>query len=235
VEEKHFGRTAEPMSRTDCRIYLLVEGQTEEAFVRELLEPHYARMGRYITPILVRTSAGHKGGVVSYAKIRPQIVRLCKQQHKAWVSTLFDLYALPSDFPGKTDAGYPSQDAGAQKADYLESRLSQDINKPNFVPNLMVHEFEALLFAGSQHFDEWANNTPVSKQLAAALTSCGPEDVNDNPLTAPSKRVLKAMPEYQKTFHGPLIACAIGLDAMRLACPHFNAWLSRLESLAPKA
>jgi len=29
------------------RVYLLVEGQTEETFVRELLMPHFARMGRY--------------------------------------------------------------------------------------------------------------------------------------------------------------------------------------------
>ena len=32
------------------RIYLLVEGQTEEAFVNELLVPHYARMGRFGSP-----------------------------------------------------------------------------------------------------------------------------------------------------------------------------------------
>jgi hypothetical protein len=43
------------------RIYLLVEGQTEEAFVNELLTPHYAPMGLFLTPIVVSTSLGHRG------------------------------------------------------------------------------------------------------------------------------------------------------------------------------
>lgn len=215
------------------RIYLLVEGQTEEAFVGELLTPHYARMGLYITPIIVSTSPGHKGGVVSYAKIKPQIIRLCRQDVQANVSTLFDLYALPTDFPGKADAGYPANGSGVQKADYLESRLMQDINEANFLPNLLVHEFEALLFTAPQKFAEWTENDAVVTKLLASVQGHAPEEINDSPQTAPSKRVLAVMPEYQKTFHGPLIACEIGLDAMRQACPHFNAWLEKLESFRP--
>ena len=215
------------------RIYLLVEGQTQEAFVGELLTPHYARMGLYLTPIIVSTSPGHKGGVVSYAKIKPQIHRLCRQDARAKVSTLFDLYALPTDFPGKADAGYPANGTGVQKANYLEARLQQDINELNFLPNLLVHEFEALLFTAPQKFAEWTDNAAVVTQLAAAVHGQAPEDINDSPQTAPSKRVLAVMPEYQKPFHGPMIACDIGLDAMRQACPHFNAWLVKLESFKP--
>lgn len=215
------------------RIYLLVEGQTEEAFVGELLKPHYARIGLYLTPIIVSTSAGHKGGVVSYAKIRHQIVRLCRQDAGAKVTTLFDLYALPGDFPGKIDPAYPAQGSGIQKADFLESKLKQDINESNFLPNLLVHEFEALLFTSPQKFAEWTDDAMVPAKLASAVQHQAPEDINDSPQTAPSKRVLAAMPEYQKTFHGPLIACEIGLDAIRQACPHFDAWLKRLESLKP--
>lgn len=214
------------------RILLLVEGQTEEAFVRELLTPHYARMGLYLTPIIVRTSRGYKGGVVSYAKIKPQIVRLCRQDAQAHVSTLFDLYALPVDFPGKAASAYPHQGAGQQKASYLEDALAQDISEANFIPNLLVHEFEALLFAQPEKFAEWTDDEDVVQRLSAAAQSHDtPEDINDGPQTAPSKRVLASMPGYQKTFHGPLIACEIGLDAMRQACPHFHAWLQRLEAL----
>ena len=73
--------------------------------------------------------------------------------------------------------------------------------------------------------------TVVSNLSAIAQAYVTPEDINDGPQTAPSKRVSAAMPVYQKTFHGPLIACAIGLDAMRGACPHFHAWLQKLEAL----
>ena len=81
------------------RVYVLVEGQTEEAFVNELLKAYYARVNLYLTPIIISTSPGHKGGVIRYAKIRPQIEKLCKQDDGAYVTTLFDLYALPTDFP----------------------------------------------------------------------------------------------------------------------------------------
>ena len=216
------------MSRT----YILVEGQTEEAFVNELLVPFYSPRDIYLTPIVVNTSPGHKGGVTSYAKIEPQIRRLCRQDEGAHVTTMFDLYALPEDFPGKAAKNYPIGASGAQKALFLEARLAQSVAEDNFIPNLMVHEFEALLFAGPECFRGWVESRKVVPRLSEALQQCGsPEDINDSPQTAPSKRILAAMPSYQKTIHGPLIACDIGLDAIRTACPHFGSWLARLEAL----
>lgn len=214
------------------RVYLFVEGQTEEAFVGELLTPYFARLEKYLIPITVRTSPGYKGGVVSYAKIKPQLLRLCKQDAGAYVTTMFDLYALPSNFPGKSSAGYPRMTNGHQKSTFLEAELAQDISQANFIPNLMVHEFEALLFTQPEKFGEWTDDLRVVSALSAITKAhATPEDINDSPHTAPSKRVLAAMPDYQKTFHGPLIACEIGLDAMRKACPHFHAWLQKLEAL----
>lgn len=214
------------------RVYMLVEGQTEEAFVNELLVPHYARIGLYLRPIIVSTSPGYKGGVVSYAKIKPQIEKLCKQDAMAYVTTLFDLYALPGDFPGKSSAAYPTMGSGAQKAQFLELELASDINLHNFLPNLLVHEFEALLFVQLDMFEQWTDDDRVLEPLRAARRTQAPEDINDSPHTAPSKRILAAMKGYQKTFHGPLIACDIGLDAMRQDCPHFHAWLSKIEAWA---
>ncbi len=212
------------------RVYLLVEGQTEETFVRELLAPHYARMGLYLTPILVGTSPGHKGGIVGYAKVRPQIERLCKRDRDAYVTTMFDLYALPGDFPGKTSPQWQHQQTGVNKAALVEKELAADIGQRNFIPYIQVHEFEALMFVEPKRFEEWADKHVVCKLQDIAATSA-PEDINDHPDTAPSKRILAAMPAYQKTVHGPLIACDIGLDAMREACPHFAAWLERLDAL----
>lgn len=219
------------MNRNVRRLHLLVEGQTEEAFVRELLQAHYARMGLYIQPIIVKTSAGHKGGVVRYAQVQPQIERLCKQDSAAYVSTLFDLYALPNDFPGKRDPAYPTGGSGQQKALFLEAALAQDIKQHNFIPNLLVHEYEALLLTHPEAFQAWTNDAAVWHTLRVARQKTAPEDINDGPQTAPSKRILTVMPSYQKTLHGPLIACDIGLDAIRAECPHFDAWLKKLEAL----
>ncbi|MBN2680285.1 DUF4276 family protein [Acidithiobacillus montserratensis] len=212
------------------RAYLLVEGQTEETFVRELLAPHYARMNIFLTAIIASTSPGHKGGVVSYAKLRPQIEQLCKQDAAAVISTMFDLYALPNDFPGKNGAEWALQQNGADKAALIEREMAHDIGLRNFIPYIQVHEFEALLFVEPQRFTDWAEPSVVDT-LTQVRTSTEPENINNDPLTAPSKRILAAMPAYQKPVHGPLIACDIGLDAMRAACPHFAQWLDRLDAL----
>ncbi len=212
------------------RAYLLVEGQTEETFVRDLLTPHYARMELYLTPILVSTSPGHKGGLVSYAKVKPQIERLCKQDARAYVSTMFDLYRLPNDFPGQRSRQWSELRNGTDKARLVENELARDINQRNFIPYIQVHEYEALLFVAPQHFANWANAEAVC-QLQAVRADHEPEEINDHPDTAPSKRIRAAMPQYQKTLHGPLIACDIGLDALRAACPHFAQWLRRLDEL----
>lgn len=214
------------------RVYLLVEGQTEEAFVNELLSPHFARVGLYLFPIIVRTSPGYRGGVVSYAKIRPQIAKLCRRDADAWVSTMFDLYALPADFPGKGSPAFPNGADGRRKAEFLEAELTRDIGHPKFIANLLVHEFEALLFTQIDAFEPWIDDDGRLAPLRALRETTLPENINDDPQTAPSKRILAAMPGYQKTFHGPLIACDIGLDALRAACQHFDNWLKAIEGLA---
>lgn len=215
------------------RLYLLVEGQTEETFVRELLTPHYARIDLFITPIIVNTSPSYKGGISSYIKVKPQLTRLCRQDRQAIVSTLFDLYALPTNFPGRSLATYPAHGTGEEKAIFLEVLLAQDINEPNFIPYLMVHEFEMLLFVMPEKFGDWTDSSETLTALKTiAQAHATPEQINDSPHTAPSKQILRLMPEYKKTFHGPLIATDIGLDALRQSCPHFNSWLNQLDQLA---
>ena len=59
-----------------------------------------------------------------------------------------------------------------------------------------------------------------------------PEDINDSPETAPSKRVEHLVAGYQKPLLGTLAVLEIGLDCIRQECKHFDDWLSKLESLA---
>jgi hypothetical protein len=230
LEEEPFRRETGAMNR----VYMLVEGQTEETFVRELLAPHYVRRELFLTPIVASTSPGHKGGIVSYSKVRPQIERLCKQDVNAFVTTMFDLYRLPGDFPGKRDPEWARQVSGDKKATLVERAMREDISQQNFIPYIQVHEFEALLFVQPEHFRDWTDETVVQR-LMAIHHSAAPEAINDHPQTAPSKRIAAEMPDYQKTFHGPLIACDIGLEAMCESCPHFAQWLERLDGLIPSS
>lgn len=144
---------------------------------------------------------------------------------------MFDLYALPEDFPGKNNPAYPHAGNGKRKAEFLETELAKDINHRNFIPNLLVHEFEALLFTRIDAFEQWTDDDHILEPLRTVRNTTLPEDINDSPHTAPSKRILAAMTNYQKTFHGPLIACDIGLDAIQRECPHFAEWLRKIETL----
>ena len=210
------------------RVLVFVEGQTEETFVRDLLVPYFSRLGIYLTPILAQTSPGHKGGIVSYGKVKHQLTRLCRQDQGAYVTTMMDYYGLPNDFPG-LDGRVP--DAHEQVA-RLEQALQQDIDAPNFIPNLMLHEFEALLFSAPEKFAEWLDDQALLAPMAAIRAAFAtPEHINNSPQTAPSKRILTLVPNYKKTVDGPLIAEDIGLDAIRAQCPHFNNWIERLLAL----
>ena len=114
----------------------------------------------------------------------------------------------------------------------LEQALQRDIDAPNFIPNLMLHEFEALLFSAPEKIAEWLDDQALLAPMAAIRAAFAtPEHINNSPQTAPSKRILALVPHYKKTVDGPLIAEDIGLDAIRAQCPHFNNWIERLLAL----
>lgn len=72
------------------------------------------------------------------------------------------------------------------------------------------------------------------ERLRRALGDLAPEDIDDGPQTAPSKRLIREIGAYaaQKPLAGPLIAARIGLPRLRGACPHLDEWIRKLEVLA---
>ncbi|KYO55312.1 DUF4276 family protein (plasmid) [Tistrella mobilis] len=94
---------------------------------------------------------------------------------------------------------------------------------------------EGLLFSDVEQFqyvlDGW--DAGVRQRLIAIRAQFPtPEDINNSRETAPSRRILAALPDggYNKTEHGPVIAEAIGLATIRRHCPQFDAWVARLEA-----
>ncbi len=101
-----------------------------------------------------------------------------------------------------------------------------------FVPNVTMHEFEALLFSDCQRFGYGIGREDLVQpfdEIRRAFST--PEEIDDSPITAPSKRVEALVNGYEKPVFGTLAAIAIGLDAMRAECPHFRSWLERLEGI----
>lgn len=79
---------------------------------------------------------------------------------------------------------------------------------------------------------EYFDRESEIEQLVAMAEDQNPELINDNAETAPSKRILKLIPEYSKVSGGVATVDVIGLDKIRAACRHFNEWLTELEALA---
>ncbi|MCP3136331.1 DUF4276 family protein [Pyxidicoccus sp. QH1ED-7-1] len=147
-------------------------------------------------------------------------------------TTLIDLYGLPRDFP-QLDALSKIADT-RQRASEVETVMSKQFNDHRFIPYTQRHEFEALVLAGLHALalllDAGADVAGLA-QLRSEVAALAPEDVNDGPETAPSKRLLARVPSYRKTLHGPLVVESTGLASLRAVCPRFNAWVTKLEGL----
>ncbi len=209
------------------RVHIFCEGQTEDVFVREVLSPHFQRMNIWLNPILIRTGPHGKGGVSSYGKIKNQIQKKCKEDSTAWVTSLLDFYGLPVDFPAMDFKG-----DSLTKAKEIRDAFESDIAQPNFIANIVLHEFEGLLFSNPSAFSEWFEEMGIVDSLTQIRRAFEtPEHINDSRVTAPSKRILSICSTYDKVAHGSLIAMDIGLDTIRRECPIFDCWVKRLEGL----
>jgi hypothetical protein len=186
-----------------------------------------------------------RGGVPKkYETMRRDIVHKLKSRRKqdAFVTTMIDLYALPSDFPGKTtlqrDPNNPTPYVKALEEalrNDIADAFGDDIARSRFIPYLQLHEYETMLFADPEAFRFAFDDCDLAIEelkTVAGLFACI-EHINDGPTTVPSKQIIRVVPGYEgrKTSAGPDIADYIGLAVIRKKCPHFDEWLTRLEGL----
>jgi len=219
------------------RIHIICEGQTEETFVKELLSPHFERLDVHLSPSLIG-KPGHKGGNVKFERLFTDIRNRLTGDTSAYCTTFFDFYALPTDFPGKSAA--TKKTSIKDKAECiqigveteLEAKLGSTVMQ-RFIPYVQMYEFEALLFSDPMKFAKGIDIQRGSDFQAIRNTFSSPEEINDSPLTAPSKRIEKLVDNYEKPIHGVFAALEIGLPAIRQACKLFDAWIKTLEALKP--
>ncbi len=146
-------------------------------------------------------------------------------------TTMFDLYKLPGDFPGHTDAG--RENDPYRKVQVFENALKDDIDDRRFIPYIQLHEFEALILADPGKLDwEYLDHDAPIQCLVDMVGNQNPEMIDDTPEGAPSRRILHELPEYDKANSGVLVAEKIGLQTMKTKCSHFRTWVELLEGLA---
>jgi hypothetical protein len=223
------------------RLIVAVEGPTEDNFVRRILQPHLWSYGIAVSSTIVgkakAAARGNKGkgarGGGCYSDWERDI-RNCLKDNPSRdfrLTTLFDLYGLPNDFPERDRIA--SDRTQADRCDRLEQVMASRINDWRVIPYLQLHEFEALVMACLPNLEDLYDAPDQLAGLARLRTevaSMQPEDINDSRDTAPSKRLMSRILGYSKTQHGPDVIERAGLAHVRSQCPRFNNWLTQLES-----
>ncbi len=218
-------------------VHVICEGQTEESFVNELLVEPFAHKGIYLKPALIGRP-GHKGGNFKFERLAPDVEKRLLADKNCYCTTFFDFYGLPESFPGKNavNATASAQDKAIALQDALNEKLVEKIGEDamrRFIPYVQMYEFEGLLFSDPQKMAEGMDRSDLVQaftEIAGAFDT--PEQINNSPQTAPSKRIESLIWGYEKPLLGTLAALEVGLDKMREQCPLFDAWLEKIEALA---
>jgi len=224
------------------RLLIHVEGETEEKFVNGILGPHlYHRGYSNVSARLIGNSRqrDHRGGIKAWSVARKEIINHLRENPACLATTMVDYYALPQSdgkaWPGRKAANILPF---AQKTAAIENALLADIcheigdgfDSHHFIPFVIMHEFEGLLFSDCQGFGRGIGRPELAAKFQLIRDQfLSPEEINDSPKTAPSKRVEELFPGYEKPLLGVLAILEIGITAIRDECPHFHEWLIRLE------
>ncbi|MBB1139710.1 DUF4276 family protein [Myroides sp. WP-1] len=210
------------------RLIVICEGQTEQEFCVKLLAPYLANKNIYIQNPLIKRSGG---GIVSWLILKQEIQKYLRSDSSAFVTTFIDLYGITNthQFP-RWEESKGMQQVKNRVVD-IENAMYGEINNHRFIPNIVVHEFETILFSDlSAIVDQIDERDLKLNELNQILLQYEDiELINDRPLNAPSKRLENCITGYDKIVYGNILAESIGLEKIRTKCAKFNEWVSKLE------
>ena len=128
----------------------------------EILQPALSHSNLFVEPRLIPTSPVQKGGALTGQRVLRFLRNTLRQRRDSYVTTFFDMYGLPADFPGA--AG--SRRDPLRRATAIEETLHKEVvqiaecRSERFLPHIQPHEFEALLFSNTSQLvherPEWA-------------------------------------------------------------------------------
>lgn len=214
------------------RLIIVCEGPTENEFCMGVLAPALLKSDIYVDAPLIKKS---NGGIVPWPNIKRQI-EMHLHEGDAYVSLLVDYYGIKDSykFPGWMESKAIS--SMAERWQFLCDKMKADIAPEmasRFIPYIQIHEFESLLFSDINVFK---NNFDKKEMDYAILEDAihefaNPEEINSRPTLAPSKRLINAIPAYDKVLFGNYIASETGLSKIMDRCPLFRRWITYLKSI----
>jgi len=220
-------------------VAIVCEGDTEREFCKSVISPYLCARNVALWGTLVGRTGRKRGGIRDWDVYRRELVRHAKERDDRQVGVLVDFYAMPASWPGRSEA---TTMPAVERGEYVEKALIADLNEElqgRFVPCVQLHEFETLLFVAPEVTARSLSMRATDKsaavlnrRLVQVVQECGGvEQIDDNPATAPSKRLVKIVNRYDKVAWGVSAVSEVGLDVLRDGCPWLNRWLTSLEAL----
>src|ERR1039458_6848921 len=160
-----------------ARLLVHVEGQTEEDFVNELLRDYLLAKGYDAVSARIVGNArlrNGRGGIRPWSAVRKNITNHLKEDPACIATTMVDYYGLPREgaaaWPGRAKAADLKT---GEKASCLESALLDDVvaemgkqfNSRRFVPFVVMHEFEGLLFSDCAGFSRGIGRSALKTEI----------------------------------------------------------------------
>ena len=224
-----------------ARLLVHVEGQTEENFVNEVWAPHLYNVGYTNVRAIFLGNPRQRsqgGGIRPWGSVRKDFMNHLLEDQGRISTTMVDYYGLPLSWPGRAEA-IEGQKTAIERAATVEEAVLNDIlfgltnfNPQRFVPYVVMHEFEGLLFSDPDEFAQAIERPDLSREFQTIRNQFPtPEDIDDSPETAPSKRIQSLVEHYQKPLMGVYAVQDIGLETIRNECRLFNRWIEKLEKL----
>lgn len=209
------------------RLIIICEGETEQEFCKHILFQHLFTKGILLEYPLIKRSAG---GIGSWDSLKKQVLGHLREGG-AFVTTFIDLYGIKDSYAFPSWMNSKAITDIKDRMRYVEQAMSQEVNHPSFIPNIIVHEYETLLFSDISAIQNVVPGKELNMDMLQDIIVNHPdvELINNGTTTAPSKRLEASISGYVKTLYGHYIAENIGLDKIRMECIKFNQWITKLE------
>lgn len=221
------------------KVFIVTEGQSETNFVKRVMAPYFADRCILIpntvtTKIDNRHGKTYKGGVANYHQIRNTLLKTLSNASKnedSYVTTMFDFYRLPTDVPGVVDT--IGMNDPYQKVEFIENKIleAEKYNREFFFPYIELHEFEAMLFSDITKLEEAYFEYDLTELKKCVELQSNPELINDGAETAPSKRIISCIHNFDKANVGVDVLKNIGIKNIAEKCLHFAEWVKCIEDI----
>ncbi len=218
-------------------LYIIVEGETELEFVNRIIIPYLVSKGvnTHIQGLMI-TMKGGGHGFNNIENFKNTIEPLLYYDNEPIITTMIDHYGINSNkkLPNYTNCT-KEQDV-EERIDCMEQSLKKVVNSIKyynyFIPNILRHEMETLLFANPEKGFELEKDEIKRDVIDICSKITNIESINCTPEGAPSKRLKKIYEKHNENYNkiavGVDIAELTGIDTILQKCPRFKRWIDKI-------